>query len=349
MDSDFFVPDDSARLLARSGRDGLVSLLRDFEQKGVARHVMLPAHAPEGLVAPFLRQGWRITLYPLAADLSPTSTLISRLAEPDVGLVILVHFFGLSFDFKALKVTSSVQGVQVLEDFSHFWPEEHALDKVQDEIAYTLVSLPKLIGVSDGAVLTAPVGKEITRHLRPEDRFYSFCAERALRIGFRPPPTNRAKQLGLRITGRLLDPYRRLQKSFINPRSMSQTTRKKISNARLQEMMQARAAHWERYRQGLPAHLLAGLDHSRSGNGLAFGFPLLIDHADLITEKLKAVGIAPVRLVRRWDFRELSEDPVARASASKILERHIILPLQEYLKPQDIDTVIDQITQVAPS
>lgn len=121
--------------------------------------VLLPAFVPEGLIAPFNRAGIRVHQYAVDRNLDPAwSHLEDLLASFKPRLTTLIHYFGLRKPAHRFAELCRAHGSLMLEDLAHVIPCS-ADSMFTTSGDFVLYSLPKIIGVPDGAVLE--VGSQV--------------------------------------------------------------------------------------------------------------------------------------------------------------------------------------------
>ena len=329
---------------ARSGRDALSAFVLAGvpSEKNKTNTVALPCYCPEGLVVPFTAHGWNVVFYPIFLDgMGPDA---SALNWDDFDVIVLVHFFGLMRDFVPLKRKAADHGVVVIEDFSHFLPAVF-FETVPEAGVYELVSLPKLFGVPDGALLRGAGIDKLRAQLGPWDRRYVWPSVAMMRVDqqIRWVPAVLCRFIR-RLVNALASPYKRLGRSLTSPRAMSPGSLSRFAAVSVDHTAQIRTKYWNAYAEGLPNSLTLPLhgNQSKPPSNVMFGFPVYVQDRDRFVSFMQAGGVSPYTAVSRWDFRHLQQSQQAREITATCLNHIAILPIQDHLTSRDIQTVIDR-------
>jgi len=333
-------------ILASTGREGLYSLLDSDFFRGDILIVALPCFSPQGLVSPFKKAGWRVIYYALEKDFTPNASSLNELISTyKISLVIGIHLLGLELDFKEIKKLCARQYISFLEDYSHLLRVQYfsTLHSKRSERYYDfqLVSLPKLFGVPDGAILNGPLeGTQITLQ-KYKCRY--VCVNRVLNALHFLQLTSGSRILNVLISilNRLFSPYNFLQNTFTSPSKISKWSKDRLEQVDLDSVALIRSKYWNQYCSGLSDGLLGSIDYKHYEGCIPFGFPLVIQNRNSLFAYLKSNGVHATVLINHWDYSQDGQTEKTKKTTTKILNEHIVLPLQEYLLSTQIEYVIE--------
>ena len=103
---------------------------------------------PEGIIYPFQKLNWSIHFYNLDHQGNPNWEELPKNKAFD--LAVLIHLFGQIRNIERFK-HSLCADTKILEDFAHLLPDKTQFQELVGDFA--LWSLPKLLGLPDGALL----------------------------------------------------------------------------------------------------------------------------------------------------------------------------------------------------
>lgn len=319
-------------LLARSGRDAIASLIRKSAEWTEVRTVALPAYCAEGLISGFRSQGVGTVFYALNQNLGVnTDDLAELLGRTHCDALVLMHPLG-----APLSHPVDHGGMLVLEDRSHFLPIDTSSGRplVAERDRWTLVSLPKLIGVPDGGIIVPPKGETLISTNDSED--WRYLIRRCVELS----------GPGGRLTNKIVDPYRRIRATTGEPFGMSRLSRELLWRTDLAQIALQRTANWNRLFDEITPSISRAADTRLDQAAIPFGFPLLVDDGTKTAQNLAAHGIRAVRLANRWDLAANSRlSTAAKESLHACLTQHLILPTNERLTSEQVKRMIEAINE----
>lgn len=320
-----------------SGREALLALIRSPAVACAGcKSVLLPAFCPEGVFAPFQREGWQIRFYDLDPSGHPVLDQVRGLAGVEKpGIAVLIHLFGIPRDTRGFRDALG-PGVWILEDFAHTWPGPHLFfDRVQGDAA--LFSLPKLAGLPDGG------GVFFQDYSLPEGRKGSgkrsvylvlrilalFCSGLAWRLD-----AGGLRFLSIALNGRA---YRILQTWRRRPHQISRISRWLLRRFDHRFLIAAHLRQADLYRMGLGTPGIVAPDPLPSWPMI--GFPLFSNQRDQWVQYLSENGIDALTFTSNWNFIPESEKE-KYPGALELEKTHFLLPINPKLSDEDIQTVI---------
>ncbi len=328
-----------------SGREALVALIRTPRFNNPAgKTVLLPAFCPEGVFAPFQREGWRIRFYDLDVPGNPVLEQVkTQAAVEKPAIAVLIHLFGIPRDVASFRATVGGD-VFLIEDFAHTWPGEHLKLRPAPNGA-ALFSLPKLGGLPDGGGLfiqdpdICPGRRRSVKRwgyilLRIASLWVSTLAWR-LDSGW-------LRFLAAALNGRA---YSLLQSAFLNPHRISFAGRFLLRRFDHQTLIEAHLRQAALYRQALghlsPASLRSTLPWPM------IGFPILVNGRPEWIRYLAQNGINVLVFTDRWNFVPDSVRDGFHGAAA-LEKNHILLPVNPKLSDEDIRKVIRTVERFFP-
>jgi len=331
-----------------SGREALISLIDVLSSTDGKKSVaLLPAYVPQGLYAPFEKKGWKIIVYPIDKELNPIWSEVEMLIEkysPSIG--ILIHYFGTIRPIKKFVEICHKNGMKVIEDHAHLLPN---MDKFEYEGDYILYSLPKMIGVADGAVLVVRdstidmnqlnyYSKKTNYLYMSKQIFLLFLNSAINRI-----PSARLVNILSAVFGKLFNSYSNLMGIYHNPNKMSTLSQKIVERVDFNEVIKTRSRYAKMYEDKLNDKYFTKLLTVGSEKRATFAYPVLVRDRDSLYKYLVKKGIYGTYLVSSWNYIPKEEDSQSRIfmDTKYILNHHFLFPTAFYLKETDIEKIID--------
>jgi dTDP-4-amino-4,6-dideoxygalactose transaminase len=342
-------PEKRTRIFA-SGREALIALIKALDLTSNDR-VLLPAYVPEGVYAPFVRSGIRVCLYPLDRYLDPEWDQLSALmANLTPKMAVLIHYFGLTKPIQRFCEICHQHKVLVIEDLAHILPlNESPLGKMGD---FVLFSLPKLIGIPDGAPLVAQTPDFDMDRLNFEwhplhtvyvlQQLIGIAANTFSRV----LPVWRVGNISRRLIHKLPQSYTTLMRYFKTPNHLSGLSSFLLGHADLEAAARRRRTYASLYASQLDHAAFERFPGCESENHGAFGFPVLIRDRERFMQFLSKHGIEGNVLESRWDFIP-ETDRSAHLKTIETMRRHFLFPTSHYLKTNEIEYVIGIANQWA--
>jgi dTDP-4-amino-4,6-dideoxygalactose transaminase len=330
-----------------SGREALVALIQSMT---ITRSpvVLLPAFVPEGLYAPFAQAHWRIALYKVDRALNPVwDHLETLLWQHRPQMAILIHYFGLPKPIKQFVEICHSYNTLVVEDMAQAYLGETENGPLGQTGDFILYSLPKMIGVPEGAPLAIRQPSTVSDIPKPHEsnlhRLYvvqQMITLATTTIALRVP--TRAGRAGLSLLPRILagSAYHTLMQYYTTPAPMSKASwflLRHIDHQRLQ-----------RQRRRLARVYINGLDRSKFEFfpdaerllNVMMGFPVLLTHRDAFVRYLARNSIAGVYFVDRWNFIPMGQEAIY-SDAIEILRSHFLFPLHQRLSVAQVQQVVE--------
>jgi dTDP-4-amino-4,6-dideoxygalactose transaminase len=312
-----------------SGRAALYSLGTAL-RLGNESSVLIPDYVPEGIYAPFRSQGVRIEQYSLDLNLDPVwSELEALLSRSKPSLVVMIHYFGLRKPIERLSLLCHEYDALVLEDLAHVMPAPGHSD-FGAHGDFVLYSLPKVIGVPDGAVfesLTARV--PISRLRQGTDWRHSLYV--AMQLGRLIVSTvskwarfPRAWWLVEGAMYRCLPSYGLLMRYFESCCRMSAISRLLLRSMSWEDILCRRRRLEAIYEEYLDKDVFRRFVNAESTLSCGMGFPVLVDGERRgLIEWLRRRGIRGIFFGGGWGY--IPEGQEHEASRT-VLKRHFLFP-----------------------
>jgi len=330
-----------------SGREALISLIDLLSNDAKKEVVLLPAYVPQGLYAPFEKKGWKIILYPIDNELNPVWSEVEMLIKkysPSIG--ILIHYFGTIQPIQKFVEICHKSGMKVIEDHAHLLPN---MDKFEYQGDYILYSLPKMIGVADGAVLvvrdsTIDINQlkyynKKTNHIYIlKQSFLLFLNSSIYRI-----PGAKLVNIFSAVFGKLFNSYSSLMHIYHNPNNMSTLSQKIVERVDFDEVIKTRSRYAKMYEEKLNDKYFTKLLTIGSETRATFAYPVLVKDRNSLYKYLVKRGIYGTYLISNWNYIPKEEDNQSQIfmNTQHIIDHHFLFPTASYLKETDIEKIID--------
>lgn len=337
---------EKTRLFA-SGREAMIALLRALAlPKGTG--ILIPAYVPEGIIAPVRRCGFEPVLYPVSRQLAPSWPHVEDLlAQRPIGLAVLIHYFGIAQPVERFHDLCRRHGVPVVEDMAHVMHSES--DSLGRTGEFVLYSLPKMLGVPDGAplVIRKPDFDPERLAFRQDSRHILYLTKQLARLGsstlYRKLAGSTARRLMRRFVPwrvrNFADAYDTLMAYFENPNPMSAVSRFLLKRTDWRKVIEHRVALARRYHEKLDHGAFERLPGTGSLSHAMFGFPVLVGDREGLVGHLDRHDIRGVYLEDRWDFfpqagREVHQEAIWT------MQHHFLFPTAYSLREEEVDYVI---------
>ena len=323
-----------------SGREALVALFEAL-QLGADDVVLLPAYVPEGLVAPCRSRGIGVRLYPVDRELDPDWEALGQFAaESRPKLAVLIHYFGVPRDAARFAAACRPCGAQILEDLAHAQVlPESPLGASAD---YVLHSLPKVVGVPDGAILEFRGRPLVFRRGRATDPRRMIAI--AMNLGrllvntaSRRVGSPRFWRLFDRVAGRLLNSYRLLMWYFARPTGMSALSRRLLRRFPWRASIAVRQGHERLYREGLNVTAFRPLMREQGLTHASMGYAVAVEDRDALVAALESQGVRGIFFEHRWDYFPSGS---AHDAGRWVMAHHFLLPTSYALSVDEVRSVI---------
>ncbi len=330
-----------------SGREALVALIQCMTVNR-SPIVLLPAFVPEGLYAPFAHAHWRIALYKVDRDLNPIWDHVETLLQQhSPQMAILIHYFGLPKPIRQFVEICHAHGTLVVEDMAQAYLGETENGPLGQAGDFILYSLPKMIGVPDGAPLVikqpSAVGDIPKPHESKLHRRYVFQQMITLAttmITDRVPA--RAGRTGVILLSRILaaSPYQTLMQYYTTPAPMSKVSRFLFRRIDHQRVRLQRRKLAQVYIDGLDSSKFEFFHDAGRPLNVMMGFPVRLTHRDPFVRYLARNSISGVYFVNRWNFIPKGQEAIY-SDAIRVLHCHFLFPLHQRLSVAQVQYVIE--------
>lgn len=332
-----------------SGREAIYATIRALEKiKGT---VMLPAYVPEGVYAPFYDSDWDIQYYDLNADLSPDAKSIQAALELscNVNFVVCIHYFGIISDLSEVSQLVKSHGAVMVEDMSHVLPNETLSYGDYGEII--LYSLPKVIGVPDGALcqfkteeLLAAISKFETSSPKSWyllQRIVILATANLTATSWCTPTV--ADKIGY-VVGGVFNSYKSLMRNYRQPSRASAVAQYIYFRTDILKAGTRKQEAFLEYQKSICNENVGKPELENKTLLGGFGYPLVVRDVTKVIEKFKERNIKVTTLKNRWCF--LQEDDYKYFPISiHFLRHHVILPTSEHLKKEQIFEIADIVNE----
>ena len=321
-----------------SGRGALYSLGLAL---GLGRQstVLMPDYVPEGIYAPFKSLGVCIDQYSLDLNLDPVwSELETLLRRSKPSLVVMIHYFGLSKPIDRVCLLAHRYGALVLEDRAHLMPVPGRPDSGAHG-DFVLYSLPKVIGVPDGAVLESRTERVALSHLRQgaDWRHSLYITMQLIRLivstASKWARFPRVWWLAEGAIYRCLPSYSLLMNYFKSCCKMSAISRLLLSAISWEEIVVRRRLLEAIYEESLDRNVFKRFVTSESALNCKMGFPILVegDRKGLV-DRLRRRGIRGIFFDGGWGYIPAGQQ---HARSRAILKRHFLFPTSPKMTPEE--------------
>lgn len=330
-----------------SGREALVVLLQCITMTHKHPVVLLPAFVPEGLYAPFMQAHWRIGLYKVDRTLNPVwDHLETLLRQYRPRIAVLIHYFGLPKPIQQFIEICHSYNTLVVEDMAQAYLGETENGPLGQTGDFILYSLPKVIGLPDGAPLVirqpnvlSDIPKSHESNLHRRYVVQQMITLATTTIALRVPIS--AGRRGISLLSRILagSPYQTLMQYYTAPAPMS-----RISWFLLRHIDHQRVRLQRRKLAGV---YINGLDRSKfkffpdveRPLNVMMGFPISLTHRDVFIKYLARNLIAGVCFVNNWNFIPRGQEAIY-SDAIWVLRSHFLFPLHQRLSVAQVQHVV---------
>ncbi|SHO81256.1 putative glycosyltransferase [hydrothermal vent metagenome] len=329
-----------------SGREAIISLIDLLATDGKNRVALLPAYVPQGLYAPFEKRGWEILLYPIDKELNPIWAEVELLIKRhSPSIAILIHYFGTIQAIEKFVEICHKNGVKVIEDHSHILTK---MDKFEYKGDYILYSLPKMIGVGDGAVLVLrdltidikklTFHKTRTNHIYLLKQFFLLIVNSSI---YKIPSAKLVNILSA-VFGKLFSSYNNLMSIYQNPNKISFLSYKIVERVDFDELIKTRSRYAKMYKDKLNPKYFTKLSSINSENHAMFAYPILVEDRNSFYKYLSKKGIYGTYLISNWNYIPKEYQGSSKfVDTEYIINHHFVLPTALHLKDEDIEKIIN--------
>jgi hypothetical protein len=335
-----------------SGREAIISLI-DLLVMGDINHVaLLPAYVPQGLYAPFEKRGWTIILYPIDINLDPIWSEVELLIEKySPSIAILIHYFGKIQPIEQFVEVCHTNGVKVIEDHAHTLTN---MDNFEYQGDYILYSLPKMVGVVDGAVLVVrdlsiDIGL-LKYHIKKTNHVYIAKQSFLLFLNsfISKIPSAILVNIISTVFGKLLNSYKNLMSVYPNPNSISRLSTKIIERIDFDNVIKTRSRYAKIYEERLNENHFTKLLKIDNIQRATFGYPVLVGDRDGLYRYLSKKGVYGGYLTSNWNYIPKGDKSCKVFKKTEyIIDHHFIFPTALHLKEEDIEKIVDYANQWA--
>ena len=331
-----------------SGREAIISLIESFPESK-QKTALLPAYVPEGLYAPFIKKNWEVILYPIDKQLNPKwDNLESLIKKHTPSIAVFIHYFGIKLPIEKFVQLCHQYTINVIEDHAHLLPTKNKNMYTGD---YILYSLPKMLGIPDGAPLISrhpPVNAEpLQCHSVKTNRLYItkqtimlLVTTLVLKI-----PSLMLVKITTSVLAKLLNSYADLMKIFHKPNKISKLSKAIINHTNFDELIQKRSQYVAMYDQQLDPNVFTKFIQNTSQKAATFGYPVLVNNRNDFIKFLSTKGIFGTMLIRKWDYTAKALSTTSFEDTCYIINHHFIFPTAAHLTKQEIQYIIECANQ----
>jgi perosamine synthetase len=340
------VLDGRSAWLLVSGRMGLVHALRAWNAARGAE-VLIPAYHCLAMVTPLEWLGLKPVFYPLRADLSADTKLLSGLVTSNTCAVIGVHYFGFAYPMLELRRFCDEFRLALIEDCAHAYFTRGADGEVVGGLGdYAICSLMKFLPLFDGGALVVRAGApRPTPQLQSAHCMYELKAtvdvlERAAELGtlrglnrsvrtlrglkrrMRPPTVD----IPAAISGGF-----RFDPGWLSTRP-SLVSRFLTTRASPEQIAQARRYCYQELTERLAGAVdVRVLFPKLEAGAVPYVLPVVAEHGEAVFMRARGRGVQ----VFRWEFTEAQECSNTKFYARRLLQ----FPCHQGLSTRDLDLI----------
>lgn len=324
-----------------SGREALYALMTALGV-GHGDSVLIPGYVPEGVLAPCLRRGVRVEMYPITEDLSPEwDTLETLLDAKRPRIAVLIHYFGVRQDAARFRALCERFRCIFIEDLAHVLPAEGASIGIEGDVV--LYSLPKMLPVSDGAALVlrrADVGKHSLTYRRdPRHELYCCFRRAELALATKARHSRRpAFWLHWRPRfARFLPSYQLLLSFVHRPGPMSGSALRTLAQLDIPAIIRQRM-EWEAlYHSNLNSDIFQPYASVQGRAWCSIGYPVRVKDRFELVKFLQRCGIQGACFEHRWNY--FPEEP-GHDAGRRVMREHFLFPTATSLTKEEVQFVI---------
>ncbi|RME93153.1 MAG: hypothetical protein D6772_16195 [Bacteroidetes bacterium] len=329
-----------------SGREAIYALLTQGEiPKG--KLALLPAWVPEGIYQPFHLAGCTIHFYELNCfGQIDQARLQAQLAQLPVELsyFVQIHYFGLKRPATWLRELLP-QAVCWIEDWAHSWPEAN---REYHAGHWHIFSPTKLVGVPEGGWLLGAQAVVVAPRSVMWRWFYLWW--RLCYLGIASLTFRRAAcaRLGAPFVNfAYTRSYRTLLKLTQQPQPLSRLGQYLLEHYPM-DLLLRRQRQAQRYHEELNnTYLKKGYVDWPDCIPVLLAYPLLVENRSHFLDYLAAHQIGPQLFTDRWWF-VAQEQNALYPGARQLLDQHVLLPLNQDFRKEELDYIIRVVNAYRP-
>ncbi|QJD99894.1 DegT/DnrJ/EryC1/StrS aminotransferase family protein [Massilia forsythiae] len=351
--------------LVTSGRIAIGLALREL---GVREgdSVLLPAYHSLSMVPPVLWRGATPRFYRVDAQARIDLVDVAALCDPSVKVLVATHYFGFPQDVSALRAFCDARGITLVEDCAHAFFGESAGKPLGSHGDYAIASSMKFFPMYEGGALVSnrhaldgvalrSAGKGFEAKAVLATLEYSFRYGRlapiqallALPMRAKDAVWRRIKAARPATAATALAPGSSDSDASFDTRWLDKRSSlfarqllKRVSHARIVAL---RRRHYLRLQEALAGQPGCRPLFERLPDGVCpWLFPLLVDDADAVFERIKALGVPVVRFAETlWPGVD-----AARCPHSAYLSRHVLaFPCHQELRESEFAWMCSHIVK----
>ncbi len=346
--------------LVTSGRIAIAMALREMGI-GPGDLVLVPAYHSKSMIPPVLACGAQPVFYKVGADAAVDLADCTGKLSPQVKAVMVTSYFGVPQALDAIRAWCDARGILMLEDCAHCFFGEHEGKAVGSWGDYAIASSMKFFPIYEGGALVS--ARHALRSPQPHGAGKGFEIKAGLNalenaFAYRRLPLVRAilwlpMQLKALLWGALKrarpapalapsssDSSYEFDPRWIDVRS-SWFSRMVLGRASHARIVQRRRAHYQQLAEATAS--LPGCRPLHAGlppQACPWLFPLVVDQADAVFERLHAQGVPMTRFAEAlWPGVD-----AATCANSAMLSRHVLaFPCHQELQPGELAWIGDAI------
>ena len=346
-----------------SGRVAIALALRQMHI-GAGDTVLVPAYHSLSMIPPVLWRGARPVFYKVGADTAVDLADVAAKLAPNTKAIMVTHYFGFAQDMVHIRAFCDAHALLLLEDCAHCFFGEHAGKPVGSYGDYAIASSMKFFPIYEGGCLVsarhsldavtlrvAGAGFEAKAALTGLEHSFSYGRLRLLKAALWLPlmlktalwrgvkalrPATAALAPGSSDSSAEFDPY------WVDKRSarFSRLVMRHVSQARIVRVRRARYCQLALQLHGVPG--CRALFATLPDGVCPWLFPLLVDDAEAVFERLLNAGVPVVRFAEQlWPGVD-----AAVCGNSAYLSRHVLsFPCHQELREEEFDAMALRIQE----
>ncbi|MHB1097274.1 MAG: DegT/DnrJ/EryC1/StrS family aminotransferase [Gemmatimonadaceae bacterium] len=325
-----------------SGRQALLALSKalQLDSKSV---VLLPAFVPEGVHAPYVAIGATIRLYPVDDALDPVwEALESELKERAVCVAVLIHYFGMTKPAERFRGLCDRYGALMIEDLAHVLSSGDESIGATGE--YVLYSLPKVIGVPDGAVIVSrhECSTKVPWPVFRDYRLVPYLAATTLNLLASTlsrcvvrSPFERLSRRGLTY---VTQSYRLLMSFFHRPTAMSRLAELLLERTPWLSIVQHRRELEAIYAQRLDPAAFRRFPYRSDSTHASMGYAVRVCDRTSLVSFLAERAMYGTFFEYKWNY---FPDGKEHEAGRRVMREHFLFPTAYSLTVAEVEAVAD--------
>jgi len=312
------------------GRDAINIFLSNIDYLFKKKTVLLPAYTCTEVSNEFEKHGYTIIYYDINNFKINKKEIEDILNHNNIDIFYLIHYYGI-IQNKLQDIIDIVkrksQDILIIEDRAHYISDRKLLNNT-DAIIF---SFRKLLPIPEGGGLYTRMKIEYKYRSAILSTFLAIAMILKKIIFGHNPKFSRSKML---VTDTL-------QPQSTNIFAPSIFSKKIIENFDIETNIKLRRILFYKWLTSIKRSPFMPVFESLNSNDIPQGFPIFVDDAKIVQDKMMRKGIY---LKRHWPLDKKFEKIAPR---SYELSKHVItLPIYEGINDTDIDFIIEQLLQI---